>query len=203
MKKFHGVLIAIFFLVLVWSLFTDDYFTWILEAAPALAGFIVLVCTARRFRFTNLTYCFILIHCVILFVGAKYTYPEVPLFNTLKSMFDMQRNNYDKLGHFAQGFIPAMLTRELLLRLGVLARKGWLAFIVTSICLAVSALYELIEWFTSVLSGESADAFLGTQGYLWDTQSDMFCALIGALFMVIFFSRFQDRAIARLEKPEA
>jgi putative membrane protein len=197
MKKFHIVLITIFFLVLVWSAFTSDYFTWILETAPGIAAFIILAATFRRFQFTNFTCCFILIHCVILFIGAKYTYAEVPLFNTLKDMFHMSRNNYDKVGHFAQGFIPAMVTRELILRLDVLKRRRWLAFFVISVCLAVSAFYELIEWFTSVLSGDSADAFLGMQGYVWDTQSDMLYALAGAIVMLIFFSRVQDRAIAR------
>jgi putative membrane protein len=195
MKKFHMVLIAVFFLVLLWSLFTEDYFTWSLETAPGIAAFIILVFTFRRFQFTNFTYCFILVHCVILFVGAKYTYAKVPLFDMLRDFFAMERNNYDKVGHFAQGFIPAMVTREILLRLGVLAKKGWMAFFVTSVCLAVSALYELVEWFVAVLTGEAADAFLGTQGYVWDTQSDMLCAFIGALAMLVFFSRAQDRAI--------
>ncbi|MDR3199840.1 MAG: DUF2238 domain-containing protein [Spirochaetales bacterium] len=199
MKKFHIILTAIFFLVLIWSAFTADYFTWILEAAPGIAAFIILALSFRRFQFTGFTYCFILIHCVILFVGAKYTYAEVPLFNTLKDIFHMSRNNYDKVGHFAQGFIPAMAARELILRLGVLSRKGWLGFIVVSICLAVSAVYELIEWFTAEMTGEAADAFLGTQGYVWDTQSDMLYALIGALLMLILFSRLQDKAIRRMK----
>jgi putative membrane protein len=197
MKKFPLALAGIFFAVLCWSAFTDDYFTWFLEAVPGMAGFVVLALTFRRFRFTNFTYVFILLHCVILFVGARYTYAKVPLFDMLKDFFAMDRNNYDKLGHFAQGFVPAMITRELFLRLDVLARKGWLAFIVTSICLAISALYELIEWLTAALSGEAADAFLGMQGYVWDTQSDMLCALIGAVCMLLFFSRLQDRAIAK------
>jgi putative membrane protein len=195
MKKFHVVLTVIFLLVLLWSAFTADHFTWILETAPGIAAFIVLALTFRRFRFTDFTYCFILIHCIILFAGAKYTYAEVPLFNTLKDIFHMSRNNYDKVGHFAQGFIPAMVARELILRLGVLRRVGWLKLFVISICLAVSAFYELIEWFTAELTGEAADAFLGAQGYVWDTQSDMLYALSGAIVMLIFFSRLQDRAI--------
>ncbi|MDR1317116.1 MAG: DUF2238 domain-containing protein [Spirochaetales bacterium] len=195
MKKFHFILIAIFLLVLIWSAFTADYFTWILETAPGIAAFMILVLTFRRFQFTGFTYCFILIHCIILFIGAKYTYAEVPLFNTLKDVFQLGRNNYDKVGHFAQGFIPAMVARELILRLDVLKREGWLAFFVISICLAVSAFYELIEWFTAEITGEAADAFLGAQGYVWDTQSDMLCALAGALVMLIFFSRLQDKAI--------
>ncbi|MDR1626562.1 MAG: DUF2238 domain-containing protein [Spirochaetia bacterium] len=178
MKKLHFILAAVFFLVLAWSAFTWDHFTWILETAPGMAAFVVLALTFRRFRFTGFTYCFILIHCIILFVGAKYTYAQVPLFNTLKDIFHMGRNNYDKVGHFAQGFIPAMVARELILRLEVLKRRGWLVFFVVSVCLAVSALYELIEWLTAELSGEAADAFLGTQGYVWDTQSDRLCAMV-------------------------
>jgi putative membrane protein len=201
MKRFHLILATVFFLVLLWSAFTEDYFTWILETAPGIAAFIVLALTFRRFQFTGFTYCFILIHCIILFVGAKYTYAQVPLFNTLKDIFHMSRNNYDKVGHFAQGFIPAMVARELILRLEVLKRRGWLAFFVVSVCLAVSALYELIEWLTAELSGEAADAFLGAQGYVWDTQSDMLCALAGAIVMLIFFSRLQDRAIAKNSDP--
>jgi putative membrane protein len=200
MKKIHLVLAAVFFLVLLWSAFTEDHFTWILETAPGIAAFIILAATFRRFRFTPFTYCFILVHCVILFVGAKYTYAQVPLFNTLKDIFHMGRNNYDKVGHFAQGFIPAMAARELILRLDVLKRRGWLAFLVVSICLAVSAFYELVEWFTAEMSGEAADAFLGAQGYVWDTQSDMLFALAGAIAMLVFFSRLQDRAIAKTSR---
>ena len=200
MQKFHLILILIYFPVLGWSALTEDHFTWILESIPAIAAFIILVCTFHRFRFTNFTYFFILIHCIILFVGAKYTYAKVPIFDILKDILEMERNNYDKVGHFAQGFIPAMVIREVFLRLDILARKTWLAFIVASICLAISALYELLEWLAAALTGEAADAFLGSQGYVWDTQSDMLCALLGAIVMLSFFSRPQNRAIEKLDR---
>lgn len=199
MSKLHRILLAIFVAALIWSVVgCADRTTWILEAAPALLGVAILAATYRKFRFTSLAYCFILVHCLILFVGAKYTYADVPAFNWLRDALDMSRNNYDKVGHFAQGFIPALIIRELLIRLDVLKKKGWTNGIVVSACLAISALYELIEWFAAETLGESADSFLGTQGYIWDTQSDMLCALIGALCMVSLFSRIQDAAVRNM-----
>ena len=172
-----------------------EYFTWFLEAVPALVGVLVLVFTYSRFKFTNLTYFMILLHCLVLLVGAHYTYAEVPLFDWIKTTFHQSRNNYDKVGHFIQGFTPALIIRELFVRKNVVNGNKWLAFIIICIALAISAFYELIEWFVAVNSGESGDAFLGTQGYIWDTQSDMLTALIGAITAVLLFSKLQDKFI--------
>lgn len=188
--------LVIYFLVLLWSgINPKDYFTWLLEVLPALIGFSIIAATFNKFRLTPLTYILILIHCIILMVGGHYTYAEVPLFNWLRDSFGMARNNYDKIGHLAQGFIPAIIAREILLRKNIVTQKGWLSFIVICICLAISALYELIEWWAALLSGEAAEAFLGTQGYIWDTQSDMAVALLGAILALALLSRVHDKQI--------
>jgi putative membrane protein len=158
-----------------------------------------MAATYRRFRLTTLAYFLILVHSVILMVGGHYTYAEVPLFDWIRDAFSMERNNYDKVGHLVQGFVPAIIAREILLRQQVIAGKGWLAFIVVSICLAISALYELIEWCAALLSGEAAEAFLGTQGYVWDTQSDMALALVGAIFSLLLLSKVHDKQIGSLK----
>jgi putative membrane protein len=176
-----------------------DHATWMLEVAPAVAAFVLLVVTRARFPFTPLAYGLILFHCLVLMLGGHYTYAEVPAGDWVRDLVGGERNNYDKFAHVMQGFVPAVVAREILVRLGVLARPGWLAFIVVCICLAVSAFYELIEWWVALLSGEAADAFLGTQGYIWDTQSDMFMALLGAVAAVALLSGVQDRQIRRLE----
>jgi len=176
-----------------------EYFTWFLEVSPAIIGFILLIGTYKKFQFTNFTYFFILLHCYILFLGGHYTYAEVPLFDWIKDTFNHSRNNYDKLGHFAQGFVPAMITRELFLRKNVVANKNYFNFIIISICLAISGAYEWIEWWFSIGTGEGGDAFLGTQGYVWDTQSDMLLATIGASCMLLFLSKKHDDAIKNLE----
>lgn len=172
-----------------------EYFTWLLEVSPAIVGLIVLILTFKTFQFTNFTYLFILIHCYILFVGGHYTYAEVPLFDWIKDTFNHSRNNYDKLGHFAQGFVPAIITRELFIRKNVVSNKNYFNFIIIAICLAISAAYEWIEWWVSIGTGEGGDAFLGTQGYVWDTQSDMLLATIGASCMLLFLSKKHDVAI--------
>ncbi len=188
--------LLIFLTVLVWSAIKPhDYFTWFLEVAPALAALAVLAFTYRRFRLTPLVYWLILIHSTILMVGGHYTYAEVPLFNWLRDAFDLGRNNYDKIGHFAQGFIPALVVREVLLRTSPLRPGKWLFFIVASICLAVSAFYELIEWWVAVAVGTGADDFLGMQGYIWDTQSDMALALLGTVMAQMILSGIHDRQI--------
>lgn len=199
MEKKHWIFLIIFFIVGIWS-GINPYETglWFLEAGMCIVGVAILAFTFKRFRFTDMTYVFILIHLIILFVGAHYSYAKVPLFDWIKEVFDQSRNNYDKVGHFAQGFIPAMITRELLIRLDVLKKRSWLPFIVVCICLAISAFYELIEWWVGALSDDGADDFLGTQGYVWDTQSDMFCAMLGAICMLIFFSKLQDKQISKL-----
>lgn len=156
---------------------------------------IVLAFTRNVFPLTPLAYGLILVHCVILMVGGHYTYAEVPLGDWISEWMGGERNNYDKLGHFAQGFIPAIVVREILVRNRVVARQGWLSLIVVSICLAFSAFYELIEWWVALLSKEAADSFLGTQGYVWDTQSDMFLALFGAIMAITLLGKVHDRQI--------
>jgi putative membrane protein len=189
----------IFFVALAWSAVNPiDFMTWLLEVLPALIGFILLAMTRRRFPLTALAYGLILVHCVILMVGGHYTYAKVPLFDWFRAWFDFQRNNYDKLGHFAQGFVPAIVAREILLRRNVIVARGWLEFIVICICLAISAFYELIEWWVAVFSQEAAEAFLGTQGYVWDTQSDMMFALVGAIAALVLLSGTHDRQIDRI-----
>ncbi|MDN3676898.1 DUF2238 domain-containing protein [Flavobacterium paronense] len=193
------VLIALFFISLFLSgLYPKDYFTWFLEVSPALLGFLVLAVTYKRFAFTHLTYGFILLHCIILFVGGHYTYAEVPLFDWVKEVFHQSRNNYDKVGHFTQGFVPAMIIREVFIRKHVIANKAFFNFIIVALCLAISAAYEWIEWGVSISSGSGGDAFLGTQGDVWDTQSDMLFATIGAICMLVFLSKAQDKALAEL-----
>jgi len=192
--------LLISFSVLIWSgINPKDYFTWLLEVLPAIIGLIILAATYNKFRLTQLTYILILVHCIILMVGGHYTYAEVPLFNWIKDVFGMTRNNYDKIGHLAQGFIPAIIAREILLRKKIILQKGWLNFIVICICLAISAIYELIEWWAALLSGEAAEAFLGTQGYVWDTQSDMGLALLGAIISLILLSRLHDKQMLQLD----
>ena len=191
--------VIIFFTVLIWSgINPKDYFTWFLEVLPALIGIIILAVTYNKFRLTKLAYSLILIHCIILMVGGHYTYAEVPLFDWIKNHFDLARNNYDKIGHLAQGFIPAIIAREILIRKKIVNGSKWLSFIVVSICLAVSALYELIEWWVAELTGESAEAFLGTQGYAWDTQSDMALALIGAIFSLVALSKIHNEQLEKM-----
>lgn len=175
-----------------------DHATWVLEVAPAVAAFVLLVLTRSRFPLTPLSYGLILLHCLVLMLGGHYTYAEVPAGDWLRDLMGGERNNYDKFAHFLQGFVPAVVAREILVRLGVVVRPGWLAFIVVCICLAVSAFYELIEWWVALISGEAADAFLGTQGYIWDTQSDMLMALLGAIAAVAMLSGVQDRQIRSL-----
>lgn len=197
MKK-HNLLIFLFLAGLIVSaIHPHDYFTWILEVFPAIIGFIVLVLTYKRFQFTYLTYVVILLHCYILFVGGHYTYAQVPLFNWVRDVFHQSRNNYDKLGHFFQGFVPAMIVRELFIRLQILQKKNWLPFITVCICTTISVLYEFLEWFVSITSGQSGDSFLGTQGDIWDTQSDMLSAMIGAICMLILLSGWQDKEIKK------
>jgi putative membrane protein len=198
MEKMKHLWLVIFFSVLIWSgINPKDQFTWFLEVFPALIGVTIIAVTFNKFRLTQLTYILILIHCVILMVGGHYTYAEVPLFDWIKDYFDLERNNYDKVGHFAQGFIPAIIAREILIRKEIIGKTGWLNFIVISICLAFSAFYELIEWWVAELSGESAEAFLGTQGYVWDTQSDMALALLGAILSLIALSRIHDKQLKK------
>lgn len=173
-----------------------DQFTWFLEVLPALIGGALLASTYRTFRLTPLLYGFILIHCVVLMVGGHYTYAEVPLFENL---FNSERNNYDKVGHFFQSFVPALLAREILLRKNIVNGGGWLNLFIISICLAFSAFYELIEWWVALATGENAEAFLGTQGYVWDTQSDMGFALLGACCCLATLSSLHDKQLTKFD----
>jgi len=191
--------LGIFFSVLIWSgIHPKDYLTWVLETAPAIIAVIVMLTTRQRFPLTRLLYSLILMHSIILMIGGHYTYAEVPLFDGLKELFGSERNNYDKLGHLAQGFVPAIVAREILLRNQVVSSRAWLNFLIICICLAISAFYELIEWWVALFSKEAADSFLGTQGYIWDTQSDMAYALIGALLAIVTLSRLHDRQMRSL-----
>ncbi|MFL5620399.1 MAG: DUF2238 domain-containing protein [Gemmatimonadaceae bacterium] len=173
--------------------------TWLLEVAPIFIIAPILILTARRFPLTPLVYRLLFVHAIILMVGGHYTYAKVPLGFWAQDAFGLARNHYDRLGHLAQGFVPAMLAREVLLRRSPLQRGKWLAFLVVCICLAVSATYELIEWLAAVLGGSAADAFLGTQGDVWDTQWDMLMALVGATSALLLLSRVHDRQIETLD----
>ena len=188
--------ILIYCAVLIWSVINPhDYVTWLLEVAPALIGAGILFAIRNTFPLTPLTAILVLLHCIILMVGGHYTYAEVPLFDWLAEVFGWQRNNYDKLGHFAQGFVPAIVAREILIRKNVVATPAWRNFFIVCFCLGFSAFYELIEWWVALLSGEGAEAFLGTQGYIWDTQSDMAWALSGSIIALIVLGRLQDRQL--------
>ncbi|MBL4912537.1 DUF2238 domain-containing protein [Shewanella schlegeliana] len=196
------VWLVIFFAVLIWSgIDPKDQFTWFLEVAPALIALPILIYTRNSFALTSLAYGLILVHCIILMVGGHYTYAEVPLFDWISDWTGGERNNYDKVGHFAQGFVPTILAREIFIRLSVVKVGAWCNFLAICFALAFSAFYELIEWWVAELTGEDAEAFLGTQGYVWDTQSDMAMALIGAISAIVFLSRLHDKALSA--KPRA
>ena len=195
-RSLHLALLAACAAVLAWSgVLPKDRLTWLLEVAPAMAAAVALAIAYPRWRFTPLVLTLIAIHAVILMVGGKYTYAEVPAFNWLRDEFGLARNYYDRVGHFAQGFVPALVAREILLRRGVLGPGRWLFFLVSCVCLAISACYEFVEWWVAVATGEAAEAFLGTQGDVWDTQWDMFLALVGALVAQAALSRAHDRQL--------
>lgn len=199
-KPYLLALLAGFAVVVAWSAIRPhDYFTWTLEVFPAFIALAALGLTYPRFQFTSAVYFLIFFHACILFVGGHYTYERVPLFNWVRDYSHLARNDFDRVGHFAQGFVPAFVAREVLLRNKIVLKRGWLFYIVLSICLAISAAYELLEWRVSVATGSAADSFLGTQGDPWDTQEDMATAGIGALIALLFFSRWHDRMIGRWE----
>ncbi len=186
----------VFITVFIWSgVSPKDQFTWFLEVLPALIAGVLLIVTYNSFRLTSILYVFILLHCVVLMIGGHYTYAEVPFFDNL---FGAERNNYDKVGHFFQGFVPALLAREILIRKSVVNGNFWRNIIIVSICLAFSAFYELIEWWVALASGEDAEAFLGTQGYIWDTQSDMGLALFGAILSLIILPKLHNNQLKNL-----
>lgn len=188
--------LLIFFSFLLWSgINPKDQFTWFLEVLPAIIGIVILMITYKNFKLTTLVYSLILVHCIILMIGGHYTYAQVPFFDLIKEVFNQDRNNYDKIGHFAQGFIPAMVAREILIRKNIIPLAKWRDFFIVCFCLGFSAFYELIEWWVALLSGEDAEAFLGTQGYVWDTQSDMGLALLGAIVALILLSKYHDKQL--------
>jgi putative membrane protein len=203
-SRFHLLLLAVGVAVLAWSAYRPhDYFTWVLEVLPAVIAGVVLVALYPRFRFTDLVIVLILAHAIILMIGGHYTYAEMPLFSWLRDAFGLARNYYDRVGHVAQGFVPAMIVREILIRNRVVNGHGWLFLIVCGVALAISACYEFFEWWVAVASGTDADAFLATQGDIWDTQWDMFLALCGAIAAQLLLARWHDRQLAAFIKRTA
>jgi putative membrane protein len=198
-KKLLTLLSIPLFLVFLWSAIRPyDWFTWWMEVAPALIGLAVLAATYRKFPFTNLCYTLICVHMIILIIGGHYTYARVPAFDWLKEFFHWQRNHYDRVGHFAQGFIPAIIVREIFIKMKVVRSEAWRFFLVVCVCLAMSAFYEFIEWWTALLTGEAANDFLGSQGDVWDSQWDMFLCFIGSILSQLFLRRIHDRSLKSL-----
>jgi putative membrane protein len=197
----HIFLLVILSGIFAWSAYEPrDYFTWFLEVFPALLGVGILLYVYPRFQFTNLVYILVLIHCIILMVGGKYTYAQNPLFEYFKEIFGWQRNNYDKLGHIIQGVSPALIAREVFIRRKVVNGNRWTFFLSISVTLAFAALYEIIEWLMAVFNGEKVEAFLGTQGYFWDTQTDLFACLVASIIALLLLSRWHDAQIRELPK---
>ena len=195
--RWNAVLLTAFGAVFVWSLVRPhDYFTWLLEVFPAIIGIALVIATRKRFPLTPLLLTLLTLHAIILMIGGHYTYAEVPFGFWVRDFFHMARNDYDRLGHFAQGFVPAILAREILIRRNVVRGRGWLFGIVVAICLAISAAYELLEWSVSIATGSKGDAFLGTQGDVWDTQKDMATALVGAIIAQLTLAAWHDRQLA-------
>lgn len=193
--------LSIFFSFFIWSLINPkDLFTWFLEVIPAIIGLIVLAFTYKKFKLTTVLYILILIHSIILMIGGHYTYAQVPFFDYIKEFFELERNNYDKVGHFAQGFVPAIIAREIIIRKNIIQISSWRNFFIICFCLALSAIYELIEWWVALATNEASNDFLGTQGYIWDTQSDMAWALFGAIFALIFLSKYHDKQLKDIMK---
>ena len=200
-KNKHLILLGIAAAVLIWSVIgCHDFFTWGMEVFPAVIGGAVLVWIYPRFHFTTLVYGLILVHGIILMIGGHYTYALMPVFTWIKDAFHLDRNYYDRLGHFAQGFVPVMIAREVLLRTTALKRSAMLNYLLLSIAMAISAWYEILEFASARLAGAGADAFLGTQGDPWDTQWDMTFCFIGAICALVLMPRVHDRALADLSK---
>jgi len=196
----HLALLGTFLLIFIWSgINPKDHFIWFLEVFPAFVGAVVLVAIYPKLKLTMLVYCLIWLHTLVLMLGGHWTYAEIPLFSWLRDEYGLARNYYDRVGHIMQGFVPAIIAREILLRNGVVKGRGWLFFIVTCICLAVSASYEFIEWWVAIASGSAADEFLATQGDIWDTQWDMFLALCGAIVSQLILTRWHDRQLASMK----
>ena len=190
--------LAIFAVFFIWSAIDPkDRLTWFLEVSPAIIALAILVVTYNRFRLTPLVYWLILFHCVILMIGGHYTYADVPLFEDIASITGSPRNNFDKLAHFIQGFVPAIIAREVLIRFNVINGRWWRDFFIVCFCLAVSAFYEMLEWWVAAASGDSAVSFLGTQGYEWDTQSDMALAMVGAIISLTLLADYHDKQLKK------
>jgi putative membrane protein len=199
-SNFHIFLLVSLAGVFIWSGYAPrDRFTWFLEIIPAILGLAVLFYTFPRFRFTNLVYALVWFHCVVLMVGGKYTYGEMPLFEYFKEVFGWTRNNYDKLGHVVQGFVPALIAREVFIRREAVNGKGYTFFLSVAVPLAFAALYEIFEWLVAVANGgEKVEAFLGTQGYFWDTQTDLFACLMASIAALLLLSRRHDAQLRKL-----
>ena len=198
-SRLHIFLLVSLLLVLVWSAYKPhDYFTWILEVAPALLAVAIFAFTFKKFRFTDLVYVIVWFHCIVLMVGGKYTYAEMPLFDYIGNLFGWTRNNYDKVGHFMQGFSPALIAREIFIRKNVINGKWWTYFLAVAVPLAFSAFYEFVEWWVSLASGSAGDSFLGTQGYIWDTQTDMFMCFVGSILSLALLNGWQDKQLKNL-----
>ncbi len=199
-RRFCTLCLGLFALIFAWSAYQPrDVYTWFIEVLPVIIALPILWLTHLKFPLSRLAYMLILLHAMILMVGGHYTYAEVPLFNWLRDTFQLDRNYYDRIGHFAQGFIPAIIAREILIRQQVVKQGAWLFFVVCCIGLSISALYELIEWWVALLSAQAADAFLGTQGDVWDTQWDMLIALIGVIAAQVFLAKLHDKSMLKLE----
>ena len=186
--------------MIISSIKPHDYFTWFLEVFPAIIGLVIILFSNKKFPLTNFTLTCLLIHAIILMIGGHYTYAQVPFFDYIKEFFELERNNYDKVGHFAQGFIPSMIAREIIIRKNIIQISSWRNFFIICFCLALSAIYELIEWWVALATNEASNDFLGTQGYIWDTQSDMAWALFGAIFALIFLSKYHDKQLKDIMK---
>jgi putative membrane protein len=201
-NNFNKVLLLIFFLALILSAIKPhDYFTWFLEVSPALVGLIAIWYLVKyyNFGFTHLILYLLLIHSIILMIGGHWTYAEVPLFNWLRDTGLFSRNNYDKVGHFMQGFVPVLVAREILIRKTPLTSTTWINFLSICVAQAASSVYELFEWLISALYGSAGDSFLGTQGDIWDTQSDMLFCLIGALAAILMMGKIHNKAIEKIK----
>ena len=195
-QYFQKILLISVVVILIFSgINTNDKFTWFLEVLPVIITSIVLIVTYKKFKFTNFVYILMWMHAMILIVGGYYTYAEMPLFNWIRDTFNLSRNYYDRLGHFAQGFVPAMVIREVFIKNKIIKNEAWTNFIVIAICLSISASYEIIEFAVARITGEGAEAFLGTQGDVWDTQWDMVFALVGSMFSIMTLGKYHNRLL--------